>query len=136
MFPITFDKETIEYYITFANGSLLIYHCPFCGGAAPTSQRDLQFAKISMEEDRRLSSLLAPVKTIADAIRLFGEPDFNGYSKMIKPESGQEPPVIRYDREIIYTKLSDFADVHIQEWDGRAAWQLIGKYRGPAPEGK
>lgn len=43
-FPIGFDDESLMYRFTYQEpdcegpSMLLIYHCPFCGGAAPRSK--------------------------------------------------------------------------------------------------
>lgn len=130
--PIQFDPDTAEYQWHHNGAVGVIYHCPFCGGAAPKSQRDKLFATIPPSEEARLSKILDPVKTIGDAIELLGEPNFDGWAKTVRPESGDQPPMVAHHRDIRYTQLSDIADVHIQECsDGRAFWQLLGKYVGP-----
>src|SRR5262245_4848327 len=66
--PIAFDAELNEYNFQYPSpcgggacegdkALLRIYHCPFCGGAAPQSKRDLLFTVISAEEQRRLLRL-------------------------------------------------------------------------------
>jgi hypothetical protein len=43
--PIVYDKAMNEFHFVWSSGNernyLLIYHCPFCGGAAPQSNRTL-----------------------------------------------------------------------------------------------
>ena len=130
--PIRFDSDTGEYQF-FQNGaSGVIRHCPSCGGAAPESQREKLFATIPRSEEGRLAKILDPIKTISDAIEILGQPDFDDWSKTIWPESEGKPPRIEHHRDIRYTELSDVAEIHIQECsDGRAFWQLVGKYVGP-----
>ncbi len=59
--PIRFDPLVGEYHFEFpspfageacpeAKAQLTIYHCPFCGGAAPPSKRDTLFTNISDQE--------------------------------------------------------------------------------------
>lgn len=107
---------------------LVIYHCPFCGGAAPKSKRHLLFATISRDEESRLSKLLKSIKTIDDAIRELGQPDSDGHLGTKTPESESQPSKIVHHRRIRYRGLSEVADVSITErLDGSAYWQLHGK---------
>jgi hypothetical protein len=77
--PIVFDPGTKAFQFKFptehGDGSLEIYHCPFCGGAAPKSITDTLFATVSTEETIRLKSILADIKTLDDAIEKFGQAD-------------------------------------------------------------
>jgi hypothetical protein len=58
--PIAFDKELNEFNFEYSTAGTerkaqwRIYHCPFCGGAAPESKRRALFASISDAEERRL----------------------------------------------------------------------------------
>jgi hypothetical protein len=138
--PISFDQQTGEYQFTYQEAdcegisTLVIYHCPFCGGAAPESKRALLFAVVSRREEERLAQILAPIRTIDEALQRFGKPDFNDYVKVHQPEQAGKPPSVEYHRQIRYEKLSDVADVWIEEYpDGRASWQLQGKYVGRKP---
>ena len=133
--PIVFDPQTAEYHITFgqsdAQGTLVIYHCPFCGGAAPKSKRHLLFAVIPPEEEARLATLLQPIKTIRDALTRLGEPDLDDPSglRVAQDERDGQPPVRWHRRTLFYERLSDVADVHLTEGaGGRVDWRLIGKY--------
>jgi hypothetical protein len=102
--PIEFDQETNEFQFKYRDrqcdsqdicqGMLVIYHCPFCGGAAPKSKRHLLFAKIPQAEEARLASLLTPIRTVSDAIEKFGSPDFDDYSVTRSRES-EDPPAQR-----------------------------------------
>ena len=43
--PVEFDQRLNEFHFTFRGGDgspafLMIYHCPFCGGALPESKHD------------------------------------------------------------------------------------------------
>src|SRR3989442_14016479 len=74
--PIVFDRELNEYHIEYeikngGKGFLMIYYCPFCGGAAPKSQRRKLFAVIPPSEEERLYQLFNEVLTLDDAIRTF-----------------------------------------------------------------
>lgn len=127
--PIVFDARTAEYQFSYVGAMLVIYHCPFCGGAAPESKRDLLFAHISEAEQNRLLELLSDIQTIDDAIQKFGTPDFEGVSTSKYPEGEGEAPRIEPHRSIRYGNLSDVAEVWITERpDGKIYARLQGKY--------
>ena len=127
--PIVFDAETCEYHFGFGEHQLSIYHCPFCGGAAPASKRDKLFVDIAPGERARLAQLLAPVDSIETAIAVLGPPDFDGFMNMKYRAADGESPRLSRQREIRYLRLSDTADVWVTETHtGRAFWQLQGKY--------
>src|SRR5690349_11129568 len=79
--PIVFDEPTSENHFTYTEAgcagpsTLILYHCPFCGGAAPPSKRVLPFAVIPPAEEERLSKLLRPVTSVRFAIERLGRPD-------------------------------------------------------------
>ena len=81
--PIIFDQPTGEYHFRYretdgdADSYLVIYHCPFCGGAAPKSKRALLFHLIPPDEERRLTKLLDGVTSLRMAIRKLGKPDYD-----------------------------------------------------------
>jgi hypothetical protein len=134
--PIVFEKETNEFHFTYRESSddipatLIIYHCPFCGGAAPPSKRDLLFAPIPREEHTRLTALLKPLKTIGDVLSTLGVPDHDSYSVTHYPSRDESAPGIIYNRELRYQGLSDVADVCIFECsDGEVRWTLQSKPR-------
>lgn len=129
--PIIFDEATSEYQFTDNRVTLVIYHCPFCGGAAPESKRALLFAQIPENEERRLAGLLNGIETMDGALSKLGQPDFEGVSTTRKPEGKNDAPRIQHHREIRYHQLSDVAEVWITErTDGKVFWQLQGKHIG------
>ena len=134
--PIAFDGRAGEFQFRYGEpggdgpSSLILYHCPFCGGAAPPSRRHLLFAVIPRDEEDRLADLLRPVKTLRSAIRRLGTPDRDdpAGTRVTTPESAASPPTTRHHRTLTYDRLSDVATVRIRERpDGRAAWDLSGK---------
>ena len=134
--PIVFDKPTGEFHFQWrpsdAHGyaSLVLYHCPFCGGAAPRSKRALLFHVIPLNEEGRLNRLLEGVTTIRRALRKLGKPDYDNPhgSGTQTPERPGRGPTTQWFRTLRYTKLSEVADVWITERaDGRASWMLQGK---------
>ena len=59
--PIVFDARLNEYHFEYpspcaggdcptAKAEMMIYHCPFCGGAAPVSKRASLFTAFTPEE--------------------------------------------------------------------------------------
>ncbi|MFH1269086.1 MAG: hypothetical protein ABIK89_25445 [Planctomycetota bacterium] len=138
--PIVFDEETSEYQFTYHEpgheglSMLVIYHCPFCGGAAPESKRSLLFAVISRSEQARLSEQLSRIGSIEDALDIFGEPQLDDFSVASTPSREDDPPAIHHLRALLYDHLSDVANVRITERpDGRIHWSLEGKYVGGQP---
>jgi hypothetical protein len=138
--PIAFDPLTGEYHFRYRRGSadegdslLIIYHCPFCGGAAPKSKRPLLFATIPAKEQQRLAKLLEPIRTLRAALRRLGRPDTEERSMWsVGPRPGRKSPIRLRFRGLRYQHLSDVADVSIKQWaDGTVHWQLVGKYVGP-----
>jgi hypothetical protein len=132
--PIEFDERTKGYLYTYADyqggdkATLIIYHCPFCGGVAPQSKRKLQFAAISHEEHDRLADLLGPITTIDQALAKLGKPDLDDYSTTKYPEIGDQPPTTVFHRVIRYYNLSKVAEVVIHERrNGSIWWSLQGK---------
>jgi len=127
--PIVYDSQLNEFNFEYpcapgdgdcegAKSTLRIYHCPFCGGAAPESKRDLLFAAITIEEQNRLGKLLAGITTLNDATGKLGNPDRDepaGITQMM-PERDGNPPIIERFRSIVYCGLSDTADVHITDF--------------------
>jgi hypothetical protein len=134
--PIVFDKLTGEFHFQYrendASGfsTLIIYHCPFCGGAAPKSKRSLLFHVIPPDEEHRLFALLDGITSIRAAIRKLGKPDDDnprGIS-METPQRGGHAPTKQWFRTLRYEKLSKVANVCVTERaDGRASWRLQGK---------
>jgi hypothetical protein len=137
--PIVFDERTNEYHFSYQEpecegpSTLIIYHCPFCGGVAPASKRDLLFAVISYEERERLFELLRPIRTMTDALSALGQPDRDDAAGEVRsrPEKNGQPPTIEYFRTMVYDRLSSVAEVWIIERpDGEVHCYLQGKYVG------
>jgi hypothetical protein len=132
--PILFDAETREYHFACGGNVLVIYHCPFCGGAAPPSQRPLLFAAIPAQEQERLARLLRPVRSVRSALKRLGKPDADdpGGVRTTDKRGGDHQPALKFHRLLVYERLSPVADVWIIEWADRSVhWQLMGKYIGP-----
>ena len=137
--PFSFDAHLKEFHLeyvgVYGKASIVIYHCPFCGGAAPESRRDRLFAVISSEEEKRLFSLLNGVRTIDDAIEALGPPDLDRPDGVgwRHAEGEQTPPKSERFRSAIYSRLSDVADIHFTVYpNGSVHASLQGKYVGKA----
>ena len=118
--PIRFDPELNEYHFihrtsTSGEWKMMIYHCPFCGGRAPKSRRSELFHRLTHAEQRRLCELTKSMRTTQDVTAAFGEPDIKQPVGMVitKPERDGKPETTQSYPVMIYTKLSDTADVHV-----------------------
>ena len=146
--PIKFDSEMNEYRIEYGDpegdgpprsvGALNIYHCPFCGGAAPESRRAQWFATVPPEESDRLLKLFEGIKSIDEAIAAFGPPSNdlpNGETETRRLPDGNLGPTKRF-RTLLYSNLSESAEVRFSEAaDGAIQLSIGGKYLGrPAVE--
>lgn len=114
--PVKFDEELNEYHIVGeGEGYWMIYYCPFCAGSAPKSRRDRLFHRISDAEQHRLCNLTKDLRTVQDVTAAFGEPDI--YQKIgcvtTTPERREKPSITKSRPVMIYTKLSEIADVHV-----------------------
>lgn len=130
-FPIEFDAALNEYHITCGDGGhAMIYYCPFCGGSTPKSKRDRLFHRITDAEKVRLSELTKDMRTIQDVTAALGEPDISQPIGVVStsPERDGKPETTQTYRAMVYTKLSDIADVHVTVYPtDKVAIQFQGK---------
>jgi hypothetical protein len=114
--PIRWDEKLQEYYIAYGkSGRMMIYYCPFCGGSTPKSRRSLLFHTLTDGERQRLSNLIKGLKTVDDVKAAFGEPDIyqpQGESRTV-PERDGKPETTTVYSVMIYTKLSEVANIHV-----------------------
>jgi len=137
--PIVFDKTTNEYQLTYAveeangSGSMTFYYCPFCGGRLPKSIRGTLFATVTASETSRLSNLTRHINSIKEAIKAFGEPDFDspcGRGVGSAP-SETKPTKFEVFRTITYCNLSDTCDVEFIDYGPYGIGKnFTGKYIG------
>ncbi|SRR6266446_4192519 len=133
--PVRYDKEMNEYFVAHklqsgAMVSMLLYHCPMCGGSAPESKRKTLFEVVSNKELRRLDSLIEKIKTVRDVENVLGKPDldepvdsFDEARSNLK--SSERQPV----RVLAYTRLSTTADVRFMvHADGSINKIVAAKY--------
>ncbi len=136
--PIVFDPRGGEFEFDSGSYKITIYHCPFCGGAAPESKRHLLFAVIPSDEEQRLANLLAPVKRVRSALKRLGKPQRDNPAGALAKsfELDGDPPTIHHFRTLLYEHLSEVADVWIAERsDGSVHWWLQGKNIGSQSSG-
>jgi hypothetical protein len=133
--PIRFDAELNEYHFihrtsTRGEAKMMIYHCPFCGGRAPKSRRDQLFHRLTHAERRRLCELTKSMRNIQEVTAAFGEPEIRQSVGMVitTPEKDGKPETTRSYPVLIYTGLSEMADVHVTVYpDDRVGFSFQGK---------
>ena len=131
--PIRWDEAIKEYYIGEAL-RLAVHYCPHCGGRTPKSRRASPYAHVTMAEEFRIQKLFIGVRTVADVLTRFGQPDEEQdpvsavrhvRSLFLKRQHGE------VFRGLIYKKLSPVADVIFEVGVGdsvKGSW--IQKYVG------
>jgi hypothetical protein len=147
--PVVFDAAMNEYHLEFpdpcaggdceaAKAFLIIYHCPFCGGAAPESKRAGLFTTFTPNEHRRLNRLFDGMRTLQDVIATLGPPDEDKERGLTvqQPEKDEQAPTLRTFRALRYTRLSDTANVEVyaDAVEGKVHVMLMGKYIGSPTE--
>ncbi|WP_425399677.1 DUF6980 family protein [Aeoliella sp.] len=134
--PIVFHESTGEYQFTYPDSvdggtaMLVIYHCPFCGGAAPDSKRPAMFHVVSRTETDRLLTILRACKNVEDVLAALGPPDRDDPTGCSSTtfEEVDCPPQITIERLLVYENLSDVADVHVTERpNGKIGFSISGK---------
>jgi len=114
--PVELDAELNEYHLVIGpKDYMVIYYCPFCGGSAPKSRRDRLFHTLTDAERQRLVTLTKDLHTVEDVTRAIGEPDIRQPVGMVITEQERDgkPETTRSYPVLIYTKLSNIADVHV-----------------------
>lgn len=114
--PVEFDAELNEYHLVRGpKDHMMIYYCPFCGGSAPKSKRGRLFHTLTDVERQRLVDLTKELRTLHDVTTAFGKADIKQAVGMVitKPERKGKPETTQSYPVMIYTKLSDIADVHV-----------------------
>jgi len=147
--PIRFVPLVGEYHFEYpspcggstgleAKAKLVIYHCLFCGGAAPPSKRAALFTTFSKREAGRLHRLFDGMRTLEQVVRALGPPDEDkGRGLTVEePEKAGKAPTLRTHRTLLYTRLSDTVDVEVyaDAAEGNVQVTLTGKYIGPPIE--
>lgn len=132
--PVLFDRDLQEFNISRSDGGILrIYHCPWCGGAAPPSKRSRLFAIVTQSEADRLERLLHKFSTLEEAIRVLGPPDKDSPRGILVAtfSSRRKAPRQMYARCLKYTRLSKTADIDLFEDPRRGvSFAFGGKHLG------
>jgi hypothetical protein len=113
---IRWDERLQEYHIVHGKGSeMMIYYCPFCGGSTPKSRRSLLFHTLTDVERQRLCDLTKDMRMVQEVVGAFGEPDIRQPIGMVQtvPERDGKPETTKSCPVMIYTKLSETADMHV-----------------------
>ena len=133
--PIVFDARLNEFHLqrNGDKGYSMVYFCPICGYAAPDSLRGSLFARISHKEHRRLDELTQHLKTLDEVLAALGTPNRDqphGFGSMT-PATDNQPPTHNTYRVLVYTELSDVAEVHVTVYPlDRVYISYQGKYIG------
>ena len=128
--PITWDERLNEFHITYrhgeSTGELMVYHCPFCGGATPPSRRGELFHEVTPAERQRLETLFGGATTVADCLRRFGPPDQDLSEGMVTESDGERETF----RSLWYRSLSMTVDVAVVvRTDGSIWTSFSGKHK-------
>ena len=119
--PIVFDPEMNEFHLKYGNHSMMIYYCHFCGGRAPVeSKRSSFFTEPTDAERSRLIELTQNVKTLSQTLESFGQPDhdFPTGESWTDPTKDGKPETTLFYRNLVYSKLSDTAEVRVRGGPG------------------
>jgi hypothetical protein len=113
--PVVFDPELNEYHIERADGgSVMVYHCPFCGGRTPKSRRGDLFMHITGAEHERLRGIVRNLESVSDVLAALGPPDRDdpaGCSMETRSKRG--PSSVKLYRGLTYSALSTMADIKV-----------------------
>jgi hypothetical protein len=131
--PIKFDKELNEYSFEdkSVNASVVIYHCPFCGGVASESKRGDLFAKVSPQEASRVGALIRHLNTIEAIEAALGKPDKTSVHNRQPEEIAllqkmAFSPIHRWS----FTRLSRTASLELSIYaDGKIESAIVPKLR-------
>lgn len=135
--PVVFDPQLNEYTIVNRRRRMTwnIYHCYFCGGAAPRSKRRSLFATIPARERERLQALATGFADLGEVIARFGKPDEDmaaGVGDIRHATEASGTTVTTY-RTLRYHALSKVANVEFVDYGPKHGVRgtLQGKYVGP-----
>jgi hypothetical protein len=132
--PIEFDPNLNEYHLVRGpKDFLMVYYCPFCGGSAPKSKRNRLFHTLTNAERRRLVTLTEGMQTVSDVTRAFGEPNIRHSVGLVvtRPERAGNPEATQAYPVLMFTELSDIADVHVTIYPtDRVGISFHGKAKG------
>lgn len=113
---VNFDAVRNEYHLALSSGAFLIIdRCFVCGGSAPESNARIQLHTIKEGERERLQRLTEKLKTAADVLNAFGEPDLKQPARLItvQPSPNAKPQTAETYPVMTYLNLSQIADVRV-----------------------
>ena len=133
---VRFDREVGEFYLFDPRtmGRSIVYHCYFCGGAAPLSVRGSLFAHVTLAESCRLEELARGIVTVDDAIARFGAPDEERAAgvSLTMPEKDGEPGMTTWYKTLVFRNLSTSADMELVDFSPLPVrFSFVPKYVGP-----
>jgi hypothetical protein len=138
--PLRFDPILNEYSFQFdlpsgTRMTLILSHCPRCGGVASASDRDKFFALVSAAESSRLKAITDKLTNVQKIERTLGASDEDrAYMPIpefaeMQPRSGRRE--MKKIRVMYYTRLSETADVHFKVYsNGEVERLILPKYLG------
>jgi hypothetical protein len=137
---VRFDAEYNEYYFdhrspTGTTVSIVLYHCPMCGGVASESKRSESLANVSEQEALRIEALIRDLHTVQDIESSLGVPDADETVRppaefgLVQPGTGELET--GFVRVITYSRLSETADVQFTVYsNGKIEVVVLPKYVG------
>ena len=124
---VRFDPSTNEFTIHAGGMAYRIYHCLFCGGAAPAALPRTDYATITYEEEARIASVMDSIRSLEEAQAKLGQPDTQDVDVRIYKEADGKQKAERL-RQLVYKRLSPLAEVWITENSDRTiAYALQSK---------
>lgn len=130
-----------EYYFFYYDGGeekkLSIYHCMFCGGAAPDSFRPSKFSVLSEGEIVRLRELTKDLTTVDRVLAALGRPDSDEAQGVMRitPESDERGEITESFRALVYRNLSQTAEIWVAVGPGgETHFSFSGKYLGESED--
>ena len=123
LLPIRFDAKLNEYSFEHSLGrnktiSMIIYHCPMCGGVASESRRSELSVRVSKREVVRLTAMPQGLKTVESIDNALGKADhvrryrpISGFHPILRPSGSRETKSVRV---LDFTRLSDTANVQFE----------------------
>ncbi len=130
--PIVFNGTMNEYHFTWSmcgrDASMLIRHCPWCGGVASESLRDSLFHELKRESCDEIAERTELCQTLNDVLAVLGKPDEDEIASVKHYETHDMPPRLDKVRRITFHHLFEEMSVACeQQVGGTIAWLFIPK---------
>jgi hypothetical protein len=132
--PIRFDPELNEYSFEHLlprnrRVSMIIYHCPMCGGVASESKRSKLFAAVSKREALRLKAITDGLESVRDIENTLGIADevrtYRPLSGFVETRPQSRTRETRTVRILIFARLSDTANVEFKAYSNGEVERII-----------